>query len=290
MKKLQIWINGRFIDIDKARVSVFDRGFLYGDGVFETMRSYAGIVFRSGDHIDRFFNSLKVVRIKSPHDKIYLKKIIYNTLKVNGLKNAYIRLSMTRGEGKFKIGYKDAFRPNVMVVAKDFEEYPLWMYKTGLSANVIKGICRNERSALSSIKSLNFLGLIVGRIYAKEAGYDEAILTNTKGHIAEAATSNVFLVKRERIVTPSLASGILPGITRGVIIEIAKRLKVKVAEKLVTRRELLNADEVFLTNSLAEVLPVTRVDSSKIASGRVGECTKLFRISYQKEVIKEVVR
>jgi len=290
MKRQKAWINGRFIDIDKAKVSVFDRGFLYGDGAFETMRGYAGIIFRLDKHLNRFFNSLKILRIRPLYNKIYLKNIIYKNLKANNLKNAYIRLSMTRGEGKFNMGYKGAFTPNVVVIAKEFEEYPAWMYRNGLSAKIVKGISRNERSVLANIKSLNFLTFILARLYAKEAGFDEAILINTRGRIAEAATSNIFLVKREKLVTPSLASGILPGITRGVIIEIAKRLKVRVTEKLVTRRELLDADEIFLTNSLAEVLPVTRVDSSKIGSGRVGDLTKLLRISYQKQVIREVVR
>ena len=285
MKRQKAWINGRFIDIDKAKVSIFDRGFLYGDGAFETMRGYAGIIFRLDEHLNRFFDSLKVLRIRPPYDKRYLKKALYKSLKINNIKNAYIRLSMTRGEGRFDIGHKGAFTPNVVVATKEFEEYPAWMYRDGLSAKIVKGISRNERSILSNIKSLNFLTFILARLYAKEAGFDEAILMNAKGHIAEAATSNVFLVKREKLVTPSLASGILPGITRGVIIEIAKRLKIRVMEKLVTRRELLDADEIFLTNSLAEVLPVTRVDSSKIASGRVGDLTKLFRISYQKQVI-----
>jgi len=173
-----------------------------------------------------------------------------------------------------------------VIVAKEFDGYPSWMFDDGLDAKVI-GV-QNEMSITSRIKSLNYLLHILARFDAKRLGFDEAILTNTKGFITEATTSNIFIVKNNALITPSAESGILPGVTRGVIMEIAKRLKISVKEKFVTRREMLAADEIFLTNSLAEVLPVTKVDSKRIGSGKVGDITKLFRISYQKEVIREV--
>ena len=194
---------------------------------------------------------------------------------------------MATRAGRFGISYKDDFCANVIIVAKEFEGYPSWMFDKGLDAKVV-GV-QNELSVTSHIKSLNYLPCILARFDAKRLGFDEAILTNTKGYIAEAATSNIFIVKNNGLITPSEASGILPGITRGVIMEIAKKLKIRVKEKFVTRRELFGADELFLTNSLAEVLPVTRVDSKQIASGKVGDITKLLRISYQKEVIREVL-
>lgn len=283
------WINGRFMDIAKAKVSIFDRGFLYGDGIFETMRSYAGIIFRLDAHVDRLFRSLEVMRMKSPYNKRDLKDIIYKALYINKLKSAYIRLTMTRGEGRFGIHFKDIFIPNVVIIIKEFGEYPGWMYSCGISAKV-SDMRQDECSPLSVIKSLNYLGYILARLYAKEAGYEEAILKNTKGHIAEAATSNIFLVKKETLITPSLASGVLAGVTRGVVIEIAKTLRVKVREKPVTRKELLNADEAFLTNSLVEVLPVRSIDHKRIGSGRPGDVTKLLHISYQKQVIRETLR
>ena len=286
MKK--IWINGKLVNFDRARVSVFDRGFMYGDGVFETMRSYAGRVFRLDQHLERLLRSLDTIRIKHKYSKRYLRGAIYKTLKINGLSSAYIKLAVTRGEGRFGISYKDVFSPNAVITAKDFEGYPGWMFDAGLSAN-ITGV-QNEWSLISGIKTLNYLPYILARLNAKKRGFDESILMNTKGYITEGATSNIFIVKNNGLITPARSSGILPGITRGVIIEIAKRLKVRIKEKLVSRRELLGANEIFLTNSIAEILPVTKVDSKRIGRGAVGPITKLLHISYQKQVITEVVK
>ncbi|MFA5255108.1 MAG: aminotransferase class IV [Candidatus Omnitrophota bacterium] len=283
----KIWINGKLIDSDKARISVFDRGFMYGDGVFETMRSYAGRVFKLDRHLDRLFRSLDIIKIERKYSKKHLQDAIYKTLKVNRLSRAYVKLTVTRGEGRFGISHKDIFLPNVVITAKDFEGYPAWMSEIGLSAN-ITGV-QNEESIISGIKTLNYLPYILARLDAKRRGFDEAILTNTKGYVTEGATSNIFIVKNKGLITPSAANGILPGITRGVIIEIAKRLKISVKEKLVTRRELFGADELFLTNSLAEILSITKVDSKPIGTGLVGDITKLLHISYQKTVIREVV-
>jgi len=288
MKKPKIWINGRFVDTNDARVSVFDRGFLYGDGIFETMRSYAGIVFKLDAHLARLFTGLVAIKIKPPHPKKYIKAIIYKALKINGLKSAYIRITVTRGEGRLGIGYEDKFTPKIVVVAREFAGYPGWMHGRGISAKIAQ-VRQNEYSPVSRIKSINYLNNILARMDAKKEGYDEAILENTKGHIAEAATSNVFLVKRNAVITPSLASGVLPGVTRNVIIEIAKSLKLKLAEKRVLPRELLNSDEIFLTNSLAEILPVVRIGRKKIGDGLPGDVTKLFHISYQKKVIREAI-
>lgn len=283
----KIWLNGRLYDERLAKVSIFDRGFMYGDGVFETMRSYAGKVFKLDRHLDRLSGSLRKIGIKPRYSKKYLRDAVYKSLKVNHLSGAYIKLTVTRGEGRFGISHKDIFLPNVVITAKNFEGYPDWMFDSGISAR-ITGM-QNEKSILSGIKSLNYLPYILARLDAKDEGFDEAVLTNTKGFITEAATSNIFMVKGDSIITPSIESGILPGITRGVIIDIARRLDFNVREKTVTRRELLDSDEVFLTNSLAEVLPVTKIDSKRVGSGRVGDITKLLRISYQKEVIRNLL-
>lgn len=284
----KVCINGKFIDIRRAKISIFDRSFLYGDAVFETMRAYAGVIFKLDEHILRLLDSLKAIKIRHVYKKEYLKKSVYNCLNANKLKSAYVRLVVTRGEGRFGIGYKDDFTPNLIIVAKDFEGYPEWMFERGISAKII-GVA-NEYSVLSKIKSANYLNLILARFNAKEMGFDEAILTNTKAQVTEGATSNIFLVKSNSLITPSIESGVLPGITRGVIIGIAKRLKIRVTEKSVSRGELYGADEAFLTNSLAEVLPVTKVDSKSIGDEKVGQLTKLIHISYQKQVIREVLK
>ncbi|MDP3730590.1 MAG: branched-chain-amino-acid transaminase [Candidatus Omnitrophota bacterium] len=284
----KIYINGKLAGADKAKISIFDRSFLYGDAAFETMRGYAGVVFRLDEHLARLIDSLKILKVKHAYTKYYLKKAVYKVLNTNKLKSAYLRLVVTRGEGRFGIGYKDTFKPNLIIVARNFEGYPGWMSSKGINAKII-GIT-NEYSILSKMKTANYLNYILARFDAQSAGSDEAILTNTKGYITEGATSNIFIVKNNALITPSLKSGILPGITRGVIIEIAKRLKMVVKEKLVTRHELHNADELFLTNSLAEVLPAVKVDSKRIGTGTVGPITKLLRTSYQKEVIREVLK
>lgn len=288
MKKMKVWFDGRLVDAKDAMVSVFDRGFLYGDGVFETMRSYAGKVFRLDAHLGRLFTSLGIVKMRPPYGKRYLKDAVYGCLEANRLDSAYIRLQMTRGTGAVGLARRRASPPKTVIVAKGFEDYPERMRRRGVSAKVV-GLRQNEHSPLSRIKSLNFLDHILGRLSAQRDGFDDAILMNTKGLIAEAATSNIFLTKRDAVITPGLDSGILPGITRGAVIEIARALKLTLTERAVSYRELIGADEVFLTNSLAEVLPVTKVDSARIGTGGPGEVTRLIHISYQKKVIREVL-
>ncbi|MBP7055864.1 MAG: aminodeoxychorismate lyase [Candidatus Omnitrophica bacterium] len=285
----KIWISGRFVGTPSAKIPVTDRGFLYGDGVFETMRSYAGVVFKLESHLSRLYKGMASLMISEPCGMEKMKSLIYKSMKMNKLKNAYIRVSVTRGEGRFGITYKDKFIPNLVVVSKSFEGYPESMHKSGITARIVSGLRQNEHSFISGIKTMNFLPYILARLEAKEEGFDEAILLNTAGHVAEASTSNLFIVKNNAIITPSLDSGILPGITRNVVVTIARRLKIRLAERRLRPQELGSADEVFLTNSLAEVIPVVKIGSKRIGSGVPGDITKLLHISYQKEVIKSTI-
>lgn len=267
----------------KTKISVQDRGFLYGDGIFETMRSYDGRIFKLNEHIDRLFNAAKVIKIKIPATRSELKKDIRGFLKNSKLKDASLRITVTRGEGAFTLmGTKD-LKPTKIITAKKFKGYPEDLYLRGISAR-ISSIRQDESSPLSGIKSLNFLNYIMARMDVQEKGFDEAILLNTKGYVAEAATSNIFLVKMGRLITPSPDSGILPGITRSQIIKIAKAREKKVSERAVTVGELLSADEVFLTNSLAEVLPVVKIGSIVIGEGKPGNVTKLLHAGYKKMI------
>lgn len=284
----KVWINNKFVDIKKAAIPLSDRGFLYGDGVFETMRSYSGTVFRLDEHIERLLSALVSLRIRKPYGKKYFKDIICKTLRINGLKDAYIRISVTRGQGRFGINYTDIFIPNTVILARNFDGYPSWMHKKGISVGISE-ITQNENSPVSGIKSLNFLNYIMARIEARERGFDDAVLKNTKGDIAEGATSNIFLVKGNNLATPSINSGVLPGITRSAVIKIALKLKFVVKQKRVSPRELMSADEVFFTNSLAEVLPVTYIDSRKVGAGAPGPVTRTIHNEYQKEVIRETL-
>ena len=287
---IKTWINGKLTDIDKASVSIFDRGFLYGDGCFETMRSYAGVVFKIDEHLSRLLRSIKTIGLNNKHSASYFKNAISKMLKVNKLSNAYIRIAMTRGEGRIGIGYKDTFNPTVVIVTKNFEGYPSQMYSKGLSVKIAAKIRQNEFSPISSIKSSNFLAYIMARSEAQSAGYDDAVMLNTKDFVAEASTSNIFSLRRGVLMTPSIDSGILPGITRKTVIDIARKIRVRIVEKHIAPQDLLDSDEVFLTNSLAEILPVTRINSRKIGDGTPGELTKLLHLSYQKEVIRETLR
>ncbi len=281
MKK--VWINGKLVDINRATVSVFDRGFMYGDGLFETMRCYNGTVFKIDDHLRRLEHSAKTIAIKMPYSLKYLKKEIYKLIAVNALKDAYIRLTITRGEGRFGIEHKDVLKPNMVIIAKKFEGYPRWMADKGISCHTVK-IRQNDLSPLSGAKSLNFLNYIMARFEAKDSGADEAIILNTKGYVAESPTSNIFIVIGKSLITPSIVSGALPGITRAIIIKNGRKLGFKVAEKRLTYKELIKADEIFLTNTLAEVLPVTRVDRKKIGAGSPGVISKLLKSSYREAI------
>ncbi len=278
---MKVWINGKVVDEKNAAVSVFDRGFLYGDGVFETMRSYSGAVFRLEEHLARLCRSSRIIRIRIPRTKKQLGAIIDRLLKINRVKDAYVRVSVSRGAGAPGIDVSDSGTPTVTVVARRFVPFPQWMYDKGVRAKVV-GSRLNVSSGISGIKSLNYLVHILARLEAREDGFDEAILMNTKGDIAEAATSNVFLVREKKLVTPSLESGALPGITRSEVLELAARLGLKPVEKRVSYGEVVSADEVFLTNSLFEIVPMVKVDTHVIHGGRVGATVALLSAHYKK--------
>lgn len=276
----KVWINKKLFDTNKARISIFDRGFMYGDGVFESMRSYSGVVFKIDEHLARLARDLKATGIKAPYSNGYLKKEIYRLLGVNKLKSAYIRLTITRGEGRFGVEYKDVLKPNTVIIAKEFDRYPDRMFERGISARVVS-MRQNDLSPLCGVKSLNYLNYILARFEAKEHGCDEAIVLNTKACVVEATTSNVFIVKGNTVATPPVTDGALPGITRTVVIKAAKKLGLKTIEKSLSYKDLMSSDEVFLTNSLAEVLPVTKIDRKPIGAGLPGHITNLLRTSYQ---------
>jgi branched-chain amino acid aminotransferase len=284
MRKIKVWMNGKAVDIDKAKISIFDRGFLYGDGLFETMRSYSGKTFKTGEHMTRLFNSSRLMKIKIPYSSSGIEKAIRGLLKINGIKDASIRITATRGEGFFSLERYKQSRANVVITVREFNGYPERFYSRGITAEISR-IRQNEYSPSSSIKTLNFLNYILARYAAQDSGYDEAILVNMKNNVAEAAASNIFLAKDNALFTPSLDSGILPGVTRSAVIGLAKKLGIKVSQKAISRKELAGADEVFLTSSLAEVLPVVKIGRAAIGSGRPGKITKLLHAAYRKMVL-----
>ncbi|MDD3906135.1 MAG: aminotransferase class IV [Candidatus Omnitrophica bacterium] len=284
MATVKTWQNGRFVNTKNAAISISDRGFLYGDGIFETLRSYSGRIFKEADHLKRLYDSADSIGIKIPYRRKDIAGVMQGGLSSGQMKNSSIRIIVTRGEGSFTLAEEPlATRPNVIITMKRFNGYTESFYSGGISA-CVSDIAINESSPLSGIKSLNFLEHIMARSAAQKKGFDEAILVNLKGHVAEAATSNIFILKKDRLMTPSTGSGILPGITRGVVIEMAGKLGIKTAECAVTRDMLMHADEVFLTNSLAEMIPVVKIGHAVIGTGHPGAVTKLLHADYRKMV------
>jgi len=273
------------VPLKEARVSVLDHGFLYGDGIYETMRVYEGVVFMIGEHIKRLEHSAFHIGLNLPKSPDEIKVSIYETLEANGLKDAYLRLTVSRGEGPIGLDPSLCPRPTYFILAEELKPYPQRFYNDGISA-VITKTRRNLKEAINpQIKSLNFLNNILAKVEAIKARADEAIMLNHEGHLAEGTVTNIFFVRAKdggrAICTPSLDCGILEGITRNVVIELARRLDMRLIEGEFTEEDLHRAQEVFLTSTIMEVMPVGKVDEVKYP---VGEVTKLLAAEYKKEV------
>jgi branched-chain amino acid aminotransferase len=265
-----IYINGNFVPESDACISIFDRGFLYGDGVFETMRSYGGRIFRLADHLNRLLQSADIISIKSPQTHDQLSRICSQLLERNSLADAILRMSLTRGPAAGGIGITRTGEPTIVAFARPPTPLPADAYTQGVSAKLV-AIRRTASAALDSrVKSMNFLNYILARIEAEKAGAFEAIMLTASGHIAEASTSNLFFVKNSTLVTPSLDCDILPGITRAAVLELASGLGLDCEERQTRPQEIEQFSECFLTNSGLELVPVTRIDDVRIGSGRPG--------------------
>ena len=282
-----VWLNGAIVPGGEARVSIVDRGFLYGDGLFETMRSYGGRIFRLDEHLDRLFGSAEAIRLRIPYSSAQLGEAIYRTIEVNELGDGCVRLTVSRGEGETRLDTPKNGAPTMVIAAKDPIPYSLEQYEVGFKATVATVRC-NEFSPISRMKSLNFLNNIVARMEAKVRGADEAILLNTNSYLAEAAVSNVFLVKGRSLLTPSVDCGILPGITRNAILELASNLKLEVIEGKFHLSELTESGEAFLTNSLMEVMGLVEVDGASIGDGKPGPITLELHRAYRELVEDEI--
>ncbi len=287
MEKL-VYLNGNLVSENEAKVSVFDRGFLYGDGLFETMRAYAGKIFRLDRHLRRLFQAARMLSLSIPGGEEKLREDVYGTLKANNLEEAYLRLTISRGEGGRGPDVADNFRASTVIVAKPLPLYPHRWYEEGVKAVVVK-VRREETSPLSRIKSLNYLPNILAKLEARDKGAEEGLMLNSQGHLAEGAVSNIFLVRGGKLVTPSLESGVLPGITREAILELAPGQGLKASEREIRLTELKEAEEAFLTNSLREVLPLTRVDGHPFGDGKVGKITRSIAEAYSRLVEREIL-
>ena len=272
-----VYLNGSFLPRSQARISVLDYGFLYGHGLFETMRAYGGHVFRLDRHLNRLSHSTEKLGFTIVgHD---LRSAVTGTIQANNLSDARIRITVSIGEGGMVPNPAGCDEPTVLVMAEQYQPYPPAIYHKGFRA-VISPIRRNSQSPLSGLKSTSYLENLLAKQPARAAGADEAILLNEKGFLTEASMSNIFLVADGLLKTPAKDSGILPGITREAILELAPQIGIDTLEQNIEPGELFQADEAFLTNSIMEIMPLTEIDGKAIGSGRPGPLTRRLMVAY----------
>jgi branched-chain amino acid aminotransferase len=269
-----IFINGRLLPEEEAKVSVFDHGFLYGDGVFEGIRAYNGRVFRLEEHVDRLFESAHSIMLSIPYDRRGMVGAVVSTVRANNLRDAYIRIVVSRGTGDLGLDPRKCPVPQVVIIADKIVLYPEEFYRQGLKVITV-ATRRNIAGALDpKIKSLNYLNNVLVKIEANQAGVMEALMLTGEGYVSEGSGDNIFIFRKNTLITPPSYLGILEGITRGVVIELARREGVPVLETPFTRHDLYVSGECFLTGTAAEVIPVIEVDSRTIGAGKPGPVTR----------------
>ena len=278
-----IYLNNKLVPGNKALISVFDHGFLYGDGIFETLRAYKGTVFMLDEHMDRLFRSASMIGLTIPQRPGTIKKAVYKTMEANRLDDAVIRITVSRGAGPPGLNPALCPKPTFVIFASAFKKYPGQYYRKGVKVAIVN-TRRNYNKALDPrIKSLNFLNNILAKTDAEKAGAYEAIMLNYRGYIAEGTISNIFFAGNNVLCTPSINTGILDGITRRIILDIAKELKIKTMEGKFRPEEIYNAEEIFISNTTMEVMPVTEIDNKKI-SPAPGKITKALARAFRRKV------
>lgn len=271
---MKIYIDGKYYDEQNAKISVFDHGLLYGDGIFEGIRAYNGRVFKLKEHIDRLFYSAKAILLAVPLSHRQICDAVVETCRENKIREGYIRLVVTRGVGGLGLNPNKCKQPSVIVIADKIQLYPPEMYERGMDIITVP-TTRNLHSAVNpAIKSLNYLNNILAKIEANLGGCEEAIMLNSQGYVSECTGDNLFIVKAGKMYTPPLSAGALYGITRSVVIDLARETGIEVSEPDLTRYDLFNADECFLTGTGAELIPVVKIDGRVIGDGRPGAITK----------------
>ena len=287
---MKVYLNGKFVDREKAVVSVFDHGLLYGDGVFEGIRSYDGLVFKLREHIDRLFESAHTIMLAIPMSKAALIDVVKQSLRLNRLTDAYLRLVVTRGVGDLGLDPRKCAAPTVFLIADKIQLYPKKLYEQGL-ALITVATQRNVPEALNpQIKSLNYLNNILAKIEAITAGGEDAIMPSSSGYLTVCTGENIFMVKGRQLLTPPPYIGVLRGITRQTVMELGVRLRLDVREELLTRHDLFNADEVFLTGTAAEIVPVVKIDGRRIGAGKPGAATRALQQAFRQVTRTEGVR
>jgi branched-chain amino acid aminotransferase len=269
-KALTIYVDGRFLPEAEAKISVFDHGLLYGDGIFEGIRFYNGRVFRLEEHLERLWDSARSICLDIPMSRREITEALLETIRQNDLREGYIRLIVTRGVGNLGLNPAQCKRPSVIIIATTIALYSEKSYRNGLTVVTCATRRTNPASLNPAVKSLNYLNNVMARIEANIAGADEALMLNDEGYVAECTADNVFIIKRGEIFTPPISAGALRGITRAVVFEIAAELGLKISEINLTRHDVFIADECFLTGTAAEVIPVIKADDRVIGAGKPG--------------------
>jgi len=281
--EMQVYIDGKLYPKSDAKISVFDHGLLYGDGAFEGIRSYNGLIFKLDEHLDRLYETAHTIMLNIPMTKKQLTDAIVETLQANKLNDSYIRLVVTRGSGDLGLDPRKCKKATIIIITDSIVLYPKELYQEGLKIMTVPTV-RNHPEALNpSLKSLNYLNNILAKIEATNAGFQEAIMLSQQGFVAECTGDNIFVVRDGALCTPPTYLGVLRGITRAAIIEIAAQQKINQSECVLTRHDLFNADEIFLTGTAAEVIPVVEIDGRKIGSGKPGEMTKRMMTEFHKK-------
>ena len=278
---MKVFIDGKFYDEANAKISVFDHGLLYGDGIFEGIRAYNGRVFKLKEHIDRLFCSAKAILLTIPMTHAEVSKAVVDTCRENGIRDGYVRLVITRGVGTLGLNPNKCKLASVIVIAGTIQLYPEEMYQNGMAIVTVPTV-RNLHSAVNpAIKSLNYLNNILAKIEANNAGVEEAIMLNSEGYVAECTGDNIFILKEGKMFTPPLSAGALYGITRAAVVDLARQQGIEVTEPNLTRYDIFNADECFLTGTAAEIIPVTKVDGRIIGDGKPGATTHKLITAYR---------
>jgi len=271
----KVWMDGELVPVSEAKVSVFDHGLLYGDGVFEGIRIYGGKIFKEAEHLKRFYESAKAIRLEIPLTPKQVSDAMRETMRANGLTGeGYIRLVVTRGVGRLGIAIAHTACPTVFVIADKIALYPPEVYDRGLHC-IVSSIARNHPNTTSPrVKSLNYLNNVLAKAEARLAGADEAIMLTMLGFVSECSGDNLFLVRNGVLLTPPASAGILEGVTRQLVMELARKRGIEVREESLIRHDLYIADECFATGTAAEIAPITKIDHRVVGDGKPGSITK----------------
>ncbi len=282
-----VYINGEYVNSEDAKISVFDHGLLYGDGVFEGIRLYGGCVFKLDEHIERLEMSAKALMLNIPLSHGEMSEAVCETCRKNDLKDGYVRLVVTRGVGDLGLSPKLCKTPQIIIIADKIQLYPNSYYEEGMKLITVATWRNNPAALPPMIKSLNYLNNIMAKMDAQNAGFVEALMLNDRGCVAECTGDNVFIIRKGEIFTTPNSSGILKGITREVAVTIAADMGIPLKEAELTRYDLWNAEECFLTGTAAEIVPVTEIDGRVIGEGKPGDTTLRFMEAFRKKVTVE---